>query len=292
MTCGGAARAVPQRRSPASVATLRAMSPAPPSPVSPDPVTRFVTAVRAGYDRNSARVLVLLAVSYVAVAVIWNRLIDLSRGMDWLLAGIWAFMTAVLCWRIDPRRDAVRALVGFLGGLLIEAWGTQTDLWSYYTAERPPPWIIPAWPVAALTIDRLAFLLDPLLPPGRLDAAWRVLLPAFVAYMTWFVWPSVHLWGTWLAIVGMLLVLGIPGSRREDVCLFVGGSLLGIFLEYWGTSRWCWRYYTHEVPPLPAVLAHGFASVAFARGAGLLDALTGWRRSLLRGGAGHRLPRS
>ena len=51
-----------------------------------------------------------------------------------------------------------------IGGLVIEAWGTQTLLWTYYTAERPPLWIIPAWPIASLTIDRLARLADRLLP--------------------------------------------------------------------------------------------------------------------------------
>jgi uncharacterized membrane protein len=52
---------------------------------------------------------------------------------------------------------------------------------------------------------------------------------------------------------------------RTDVVLFVAGSFLGIFLEYWGTSRHCWNYYTGGIPPVIAVVAHGFASVAFAR---------------------------
>lgn len=253
------------------------------------PLRAALARVAAGYDRQSFVALGILAATYSAVGLIWSHLIDLSRGMDWLLFGIWAFMSAVLCWRIDARRDVVRVGVGLVGGLLIEAWGTATELWSYYTAERPPLWIVPAWPVAALTIDRLAAVVDPLLPRRGERLGWWLLLPPFVAYMTWFAWPTADLLATQVAVAGMILVLVLPGDRREDVALFVAGAGLGWFLEYWGTSRWCWRYYTGEVPPLAAVLAHGFASVAFARGAALVEAVaTRARRGSPRRGAGAR----
>lgn len=253
------------------------------APARPDPHRRpwerLWGTITSGYDRNSFYALGILAGVYATVGLVWSHLIDLSRGMDWLLLGIWAFMTAVLCWRIEPRRDLVRAGVGFVGGLLIEAWGTATEIWSYYTHERPPLWIIPAWPVAALAIDRLASLVDALLPRGALRAAWWLLLPPFVAYMTWFARFTLELPATQIAVAGMILCLVLPKDTREDACLFLGGAALGIFLEYWGTSRWCWRYYTREVPPPAAVLAHGFASVAFARGAWGLEALWATARS-------------
>jgi hypothetical protein len=69
----------------------------------------------------------------------------------------------------------------------------------------------------------------------------------------------------------MLGVLGTASDTRNDALLFVGGSLLGMFLEYWGTSRHCWTYYTGEIPPPIAVFAHGFASVAFSRGVLVLE---------------------
>lgn len=225
----------------------------------------------SGYDRRSLAVLGLLGLVYLAAAVVWHRYIDLSRGMDWLLAGIWAGMTALLCWRVDLRRDVARAAVGFVGGLAIEAWGTHSQLWTYWTAERPPVWILPAWPVAALTIDRLARLLDPLLPARLGPVGYWTLVPAFVVWMSWFAWPTAGHRATQVAIVAMGLVLVWPGNRREDLLLFLAGTGLGVFLEYWGTSRWCWSYYTHEIPPGPAVVAHGFASVAFARGAAWVD---------------------
>jgi hypothetical protein len=221
--------------------------------------------LRAGYDRRSAATLVVLVVGYVGIALAWNRLIDWSRGMDWLLAGIWLFMTALLCWGIEPRRDAVRALAGFGGGIYVETWGTVTSLWWYFTTERPPLWILPAWPVAAIAIDRLARAVDLVLPSGDHRVAWWVLLPPFVVGMTAFVWPFVHEPLTVVSIVAMVVVLLVPGNVRQDVCLMLAGSGLGFFLEYWGTSRHCWNYYTGEIPPIAAVFAHGYASVAFQR---------------------------
>lgn len=226
----------------------------------------------AGYDRRSAFTLGLLVTGYLGVAAIWNRLIDLSQGMDWLLAGIWLFMTALLCWGIEVRRDALRALVGLAGGLYIEWWGTVTSIWWYFTTERPPLWILPAWPVAAIAIDRLSRALDLLLPAGEHRWLWWALLPPFVGGMTWFIWPYTAEPLTLLSIAAMIAVLVAPGRTRQDVTLMLAGAGLGLFLEYWGTSRHCWNYYTGEIPPIAAVLAHGYASVAFQRVAALVEA--------------------
>lgn len=244
--------------------------------------------IASGYDQRSLYALTALAVLYSFVAVAFSELMIFQWGgpiwpipwsrLDFLLPAIWLFMSALLCWRIVPERDLPRVVVGFIGGLLIESWGTVTELWHYYTAERPPLWILPAWPVAALAIDRIAHFLDRALPqasPGWIRLAWWVSLPPFVVWMTLFVWQTGPHWATQAAFLGMLVVLALPKDHREDVCLFWGGAALGWFLEYWGTSRHCWTYYTEEIPPLQAVFAHGFASVAFARGAWLLTALLG-----------------
>ena len=231
--------------------------------------------IRAGYDRRSAMALATLAVTYALVGVLFQHLIDVSRGMDWLLFGIWAFMTATLVWGVDVRRDVVLAGVAFVGGLVIEWWGTTTSIWTYYTDERPPIWILPAWPVAALTIERLALVTRRALPAWT-TPAWWVALPAFVLLMTRFAWPGVGEPSTIVVIGIMIGVLATATDRRRDLAIFVAGSVLGVFLEYWGTSRWCWRYYTLETPPPIAAVAHGFASVAFARGALAVEAI--WAR--------------
>lgn len=230
----------------------------------------FVTWFLSRYTRASFLAWGVLAVTYVTVAVLFSHLIDVSRGMDWLLAGIWAFMTLVLAWDVDLRRDGKLAAVAFLGGLVIEWWGTTTELWRYYTDERPPLWILPAWPVSALAIDRIARVLDRLPPFPR--TTWLA-LPLFVAAMLQFSAPAWAIPSSKVIAALMIGVLLTVREPRRDVLIFVGGSALGIFLEYWGTSRWCWRYYTGEEPPVIAAFAHGFASVAFARGLALAEAV-------------------
>ncbi len=233
-----------------------------------------MTAVRgllAGYDARSAVTAVTIATGYVAIGWIWRRYLDFSLGIDWLLVGIWVFMTALLCWGIAPRRDLVRAAVGLAGGLYIESWGTVTNLWWYFTSERPPIWILPAWPVAAIAIDRLSRAVDVVLPEEDLRFVWWGTLPPFVVTMGIFTLPYASEPLTRLSWLAMLVVLVVPGRLRQDVTLMLAGAGLGVFLEYWGTSRHCWNYYTREIPPLAAVLAHGYAAVAFQRVAGLVE---------------------
>jgi hypothetical protein len=79
--------------------------------------------------------------------------------MDWLLLGIFGFMSVTIIARANLKTDALIIFVGVFGGLAIESWGTQTNLWHYYTNERPPLWIIPAWPIASLSIDRITRVL-------------------------------------------------------------------------------------------------------------------------------------
>ena len=66
-------------------------------------------------------------------------------------------------------------------------------------------------------------------------------------------------------VARMVGIASVGVRPRWDVALMAAGTSMGIFLEYWGTSRQCWTYYTGEVPPPVAVLAHGFASIAFSR---------------------------
>jgi hypothetical protein len=65
------------------------------------------------------------------------------------LLGVFFAMSLLIMVRADVKRDLRTVAVGLMEGLVIESWGTQTGLWSYYTLERPPLWIIPAWPTPA-----------------------------------------------------------------------------------------------------------------------------------------------
>src|SRR5512138_61548 len=98
-----------------------------------------------------------LAQEYLAY-VDWNG--AWWRYIDWLLIGIFGFMSITIISRANLKTDLLIIFVGLCGGLAIESWGTQTNLWHYYTAERPSLWIIPAWPIASLSIDRIARLLN------------------------------------------------------------------------------------------------------------------------------------
>lgn len=98
-----------------------------------------------------------LAQEYLAY-VDWNG--AWWRYMDWLLLGIFGFMSITIITRANLKTDLLIIFVGVCGGLAIESWGTQTNLWHYYTAERPPLWIIPAWPIASLSIDRITRTLN------------------------------------------------------------------------------------------------------------------------------------
>jgi hypothetical protein len=205
--------------------------------------------------------------------------------MDWLLLGIFAFMSLTIMARADLRRDALIVFVGILGGLVIESWGTQTNLWHYYTAERPPLWIIPAWPIASLSIDRITRLLDwgikRLSPKTAKIHKWKnfgghvfqvlywAIFMGFYALMLCFVAPTFGKSFTIMALLLVALLTLTPIDHRYATLTFLAGAGLGYFLELWGTTRECWTYYTYQTPPFFAILAHGMAAVAFWR-AGLI----------------------
>jgi hypothetical protein len=211
--------------------------------------------------------------------------------MDWLLLGIFFFMTLTIMARADLRRDGLIVFVGTLGGLVIESWGTQTNLWHYFTVERPPLWIIPAWPIASLSIDRITRLMNWGLQrsstknrnkhegetfnsfetarPRSLEVVFKflywVIFLGFSALMLSFVSPTFNKSLTWMSILLCALLIATPTDYRYAVLTFLAGAGLGYFLERWGTTRECWTYYTNQTPPFFAVLAHGMAAVAFWR---------------------------
>jgi hypothetical protein len=201
--------------------------------------------------------------------------------MDWLLLGIFAFMSLTIIAHADLRRDALIVFVGMLGGLVIESWGTQTNIWHYYTAERPPLWIVPAWPIASLSIDRITRMMNwgvkrlsikNMKKHGKKDfgelmfkGLYWVIFIGFFALILYFVAPTFRKSFTIMALLLVILLTLTPTGHRYTVLTFLAGAGLGYFLELWGTTRQCWTYYTFQTPPFFAVLAHGMAAVAFWR---------------------------
>jgi hypothetical protein len=195
--------------------------------------------------------------------------------IDWLLIGIFLFMSLTIISRADLKTDGLIVFVGVFGGLAIESWGTQTNLWHYYTAERPPLWIIPAWPIASLSIDRITRFLDWAIAKIEkrfvsinhfpFPILYWLTLTSFYALMLLFVAPTFDKSYTWLSLLLCGLLILTPTDYRMAFLTFFAGAGLGYYLELWGTTRECWTYYTFQKPPLFAVLAHGMAAVAFWR---------------------------
>ncbi len=214
--------------------------------------------------------------------------------MDWLLIGLFLFMSLAIVARADLRRDALIIFVATIGGLVIEAWGTQTNLWFYYTDERPPLWIVPAWPIATLCIDRITRALLWLSnTKGNRTRRWEnaifnfrtlywLVFAAFLAIMLPFVAPTLDKPYTVVALLLCVVLIATPTDHRQAVLVFAAGAGLGYFLELWGTTRQCWTYYTYQTPPLFAVLAHGMAAVAFWRTGLILQVMRRKARALLK----------
>jgi hypothetical protein len=241
------------------------------------------------WTRSSYFLMSAFVATLFVIVVVWWPLVAENLGyidparplwaqMDWLLLGIFAVMSLLIMAGADLKADVLIILVGAAGGLVIESWGTQTQLWTYFTLERPPLWIIPAWPIASLSIDRLTRFLEAVVAtlvariPERLKSSLRsctnlywATFAAFYALMLVFVWPTADKSPTLMALGLCALLILTPTDHRLAVLTFAAGSGLGYFLERWGTTRECWTYYTRQTPPLFAVLAHGMAAVAFWR---------------------------
>jgi len=251
-------------------------------------MTQLRAAIKHFWTRDSSILLGGFFVTCILIVYIWWPLAEEAiayvdwkgpwwRYMDWLLLGIFGFMSLTIIARANLKTDLLIVFVGMCGGLAIESWGTQTNLWHYYTAERPPLWIIPAWPIASLSIDRITRLLDfglrrlPSLVQSReiLQSVYWLTFASFLSLMLVFVAPTFDKSYTWLSLILCTLLILTPTDYRFALLTFIAGAGLGYFLELWGTTRECWIYYTLQKPPLFAVLAHGMAAVAFWR-AGLV----------------------
>jgi hypothetical protein len=230
-------------------------------------------ALRAGYDRKSLGLLVVVTLVGLGSGIVWRDYLSLTwADFDPLLVVCWILMVVLGAFRFSLRRDLPLAGAAFVGGALIETWGTRSGLWTYFTHEAPPLFILPAWPVAALATERLTRGLDwwahrmRWTAPARL---WRVVyvLAMCVFCMDLWAWTAAGRAHPTTAVAYALVAVTCCSSatHRRDVLLFVAGSLLGALLEYWGTTRQCWTYSDQKTPPVCAVLSHGFATVAFAR---------------------------
>lgn len=150
-----------------------------------------------------------------------------------------------LCARVIPagfdwRRDGKLALMTGLAGFLAEWWGTSLGLWRYYTGETPPLWIVPAWSVGAVVVDRLAAGVPrtPFLP----SALFALAATTWLSFLKPDVAPA--------AVLGpfAVAVCLFAGRRPEDGAVLMAGFIAVFFADLWGTTNDCWRYHLHGEP--------------------------------------------
>ncbi|MBI5241661.1 MAG: hypothetical protein HY926_14405 [Elusimicrobia bacterium] len=179
---------------------------------------------------------------------------QLQRGGQarWRVLGEVALLGAIVLMtirtvpaRITPKRDALIVLYASLLGWIVEAWGTRTGVWAYYTGETPPLWIIPGWTLGALVIDRAA---------GAVEARWggwiavrsRTIYWGYAAAYTLVFWAFVLPAAPRPASAAVFAFLGAwllyrPDPR--DARLLLTGLVYVFFADFWGTSNGCWAYY-------------------------------------------------
>ena len=240
----------------------------------PQKISKYLKWTRTSSYVLSAFLLLLALIGYVwwplvvAYLSTYNPEVSFWRQMDWLLLGDFLVMSILITANADLKKDLPIIFIGLMGGLVIESWGTQTSIWFYYTNERPPLWIIPAWPIASLSIDRLYRVTRQLLarvPIIVFKVFYWIVFIAFYALLLKFVWPTHDKSLTIMALLLCAFLILTTKDHTGAFLTFLAGSSLGYFLELWGTTRMCWTYYTYQTPPLFAVLAHGMAAVSFWR---------------------------
>jgi hypothetical protein len=190
------------------------------------------------------------------------------QQIDWLLIGIFLVMSILIMINANLKKDLPYAIIALAGGYIIEAWGTLSGLWHYYTFETPPLWIIPAWPIAALSVNRLAFFVNHFkkeFSKKWLETIYWIVYGAFFLFLLKFSMKGIAHPLTWFALAFCAFIVTSEKNKSSSLVLFFSGSFLGYFLERWGTTRLCWIYHIGGLPPIITVFSHGMASVAIWR---------------------------
>ena len=166
-----------------------------------------------------------------------------------LFASILLLTAKALTLDADPVRDLLIVLPASCFGFLAELWGTHSGLWTYFTGERPPYWIIPAWSIGALVVERLSRRTDGLLgvPLARLnkDALYWAWVLLFYCVFISFLAAKLRAAQCLLPAALTAAVL-IPGGerRRRDISILLTGTFCVFWADLWGTTNHCWTYHT------------------------------------------------
>ena len=182
-----------------------------------------------------------------------------------LFAAILAFTIWIIPRRARPGHDAAVLAAGLAAGWLAECWGTRLGLWSYYTSEQPPLWVVPAWGLGCLAVERTAQTLQERclgrIRSRALELGYWVLAVSAMLYCAAFSWPWRGQAGTmaaWLVLAGALFWRPRPGS---DFWPLATGIVCVSAADLWGTTNGCWRYYVQDGSVRGLGLGIGFGMV-------------------------------
>ena len=203
-----------------------------------------------------------LVVAAFAAVALWRfdlvlqagrvSLLVLQRGGPgrWKLLGEIVLFSLILLatWKTvpaapRPRRDALILLLAGAAGYAAEAWGTRLGLWTYYTRELPPLWIVPAWPLGAAFVARVGERLRESRGPAPAAAYWA-LASASVAVVAAFCAPR----GAWAGVAVTAAALGLFAEPGKDFWTLAAGLGCVLFADFWGTTNGCWRYWLRDQP--------------------------------------------
>ncbi|MBI4675970.1 MAG: hypothetical protein HY748_00105 [Elusimicrobia bacterium] len=182
-----------------------------------------------------------------------------------LFSGILALTWRAVPLRLDPVRDLVIIGLAACVGWVAEAWGTREGLWAYYTGERPPLWIVPAWPLGALVVDRLADAArrrwGGCLRSRDLDIAYRLLGATCLAVCAAFALPWLGEPKTWAVLAALAAAVAARPEPDGDFWVLATGLACVFLADVWGTTNNCWRYYpqAHGGLGLASGIAFGIA---------------------------------
>lgn len=166
-----------------------------------------------------------------------------------LFAAIMVLTLRTVSEAADPVMDGLVVLAASVYGWLAEYAGTVSGLWTYYTGETPPLWIVPAWPLGALLIGRLSRRTEEVLGKLTGDRFRAALFPAwtFLFYLVYVPFLAGQLPVLrWLPAAALAAAAFIPGRERRarDAAVLITGTVCVFFADLWGTTNNCWAYYT------------------------------------------------
>jgi hypothetical protein len=168
-----------------------------------------------------------------------------------ILAATWRLLAGA---RPRPAHQAAVAIAAGALGWIAEAWGTRLGIWHYYTGEAPPLWIVPAWSLGALVIERLAENAGEKWARPVRPHYWTAVTCA-LATIVWFSGPRLTAPAAWSVPAAIVLVL-TARARDGDFWFLTAGFGAVFFADLWGTTNGCWAYYRHA---LPGGVAQGIA---------------------------------